>query len=200
MRSRAKTTVVGRVLKPIGTALLAVLLAVVFYVAVILGEPQEADQAVQPLQDQPLLQASPAVTIDGEVNLPALLNSFPVPVMHPLSGSGLRLVSGASYDAAFEDGFGRIVSLKYISDAGQEMTVESIYPARALSLMGRKDYHLAGVAGQSLAGLKSVRMENAAGIRLHAQAEEAIYVVTVPKMDSSELISLTRSLQLFEGE
>ena len=189
-----------RVLTALGTALLTVLLASVFYVAVILGEPQEVEKAVEPLMDQPLLQASPAVTIEGEGGLNVLLNAFPVPVMHPLSGSGLSLVSGMSYDTAFENGFGRIVSLTYVDGMGREMTVESIYPARALSLMGRKDYHLAGVAGQSLAGLKSVRMENNTSIRLHAQAEDAIYVVTVPKMESQELIGFTRSLQLFEGE
>ena len=198
--AQVKAPAVKRVLKAIGTTLLMLLLAAVFYVAVILGDPQEAEQSVKPLVDQPLLQASPAITIDGEGHLAALLNPFPAPVMCPLSGSGLTLVSGISYDAAFEDGFGRIVSLKYANAAGQEMTVESIYPARALSLMGRKDYHLAGVAGQTLAGLRSVRMENDSTIRLHAQAEEAVYVVTVPKMESSELIAFTRSLQLFEGE
>ena len=197
---QAKAPVWRRVLKALVTALITVLLAMVFYVAVILGEPQEVDKAVKPLADQPLLQASPAINIEGEGQLSALLAAFPAPVMHPLSGSGLTLTSGTCYDAAFEDGFGRIVSLTYVNDAGQSMTVESIYPARALSLMGRGDYHLAGVAGQSLAGLKSVRMENGASIRLHAQAEEAIYVVTLPKMESSELIALTRPLQLFEGE
>lgn len=191
---------VKRVLKAIGTTLLTVLLAAVFYVAVILGEPQEVEKVVEPLRDQPLLQASPAINIEGESGLQTLLNAFPVPVMHPLSGSGLTLVSGVSYDAAFENGFGRIVSLTYVDGMGREMTVESIYPARALSLMGRKDYRLAGVAGQSLAGLKSVRMENATSIRLHAQAEDAVYAVTVPKMESAELIGFTRSLQLFEGE
>ena len=189
-----------RVLKALGTAVLTLLLAAVFYVAVVLGEPQEVEKVVVPLQDQPLLQASPAMTIEGEGSLQALLNAFPVPVMHPLSGSGLTFVSGVSYDAAFERGFGRIVSLTYTDGMGREMTVESIYPARALALMGRKDYRLAGVAGQSLAGLKSVRMENGSSIRLHAQAEDAIYVVTVPKMESQELIGFTRSLQLFEGE
>lgn len=198
--AQVKTPVLKRALKAVGTALLTLLLAVVFYVAVILGEPQEVEQSVRPLVDQPLLQASPAINIDSESHLDALLNPFPAPVMRPLSGSGLTLVSGVSYDAAFEDGFGRIVSLTYVNAVGQEMTVESIYPARALSLMGRKDYHLAGVAGQTLAGLRSVRMENAATIRLHAQAEEAVYVVTVPKAESAELIAFTRSLQLFEGE
>ena len=189
-----------RALKALGAAVLTLLLAAVFYVAVVLGEPQEVEKVVQPLQDQPLLQGSPAVTIEGESNLNVLLNAFPVPVMHPLSGSGLTLRSGVSYDAAFDNGFGRIVSLTYVDGMGREMVVESIYPARALALMGRKDYHLAGVAGQSLAGLKSVRMENGTSIRLHAQAEDAIYVVTVPKMESQELIGFTRSLQLFEGE
>ena len=189
-----------RAMKALVSMLLTILLAAVFYVAVILGEPQEVEKVVEPLLDQPLLQASPAVNVEGESNLALLVNAFPVSVMHPLSGSGLRFVSGTSYDAAFEMGFGRIVALRYVDEQGREMTVESIYPARALELMGRKDYHLAGVAGQSLAGLKSVRMENKTSIRLHAQAEDALYVVTVPKMETQELIGFTRSLQLFEGE
>ena len=193
-----KAPMLRRVLKAAVSVLLTALLAVVFYIAVILGEPQEIEQAVQPLPDQPLLQASPAVNISSEGQLSAVLNTFPAPVMHPLAGSGLTLVSGTSYDAAFEDGFGRIVSLQYVNDAGRKMTVESIYPARALTLMGKGNYHLAGVAGQSLAGMKSVRMENGTSIRLHAQAEEAIYAVTVPTMESAELIGFTRSLQLVE--
>ena len=74
--------------------------------------------------------------------------------------------------------------------------MESLYPARALSLMGKGDYHMAGVAGQSLAGMQSVRMENDTTIRLHAQSETGLYIVTAPKMDSSDLAALTRSLQL----
>lgn len=197
---KEKAPAIRRVLKAAVSVLLTVLLAVVFYVAVVLGEPQDVEQVVEPLKDQPLLQASPAITIDSENQLSALLNPYPVPVMCALSGSGLTLTAGVSYDVAFESGFGRIVSLTYANAMGQQMTVETIYPARALSLMGRGDYHLSGTAGQSLAGMRSVRMENGTSIRLHAQAEEAIYVVTMPKLDSSELIALTRSLQLFEGE
>ena len=196
--AQVKAPVIRRVLKSAVSLLMTVLLAAVFYLAVILGEPQEVEQTVRPLADQPLLPAFPAVTIDGEGQLSALLNTFPAPVMRALAGGGLTFVSGVSYDMAFEDGFGRIVSLRYVNAAGQEMTVDSIYPARALSLMGREDYHLAGLAGQSLAGMKSVRMENGASIRLHAQAEEAIYAVTVPTMESAELIGFTRSLQLVE--
>ena len=198
--AKQKKPVFGQALRTAGLLLMSLLAGTAFYVAVILGEPQEIEQVVRPLEDQPLLLASPAINVAEESQLYALLNAFPVPVMHPLSGSGLTFLTGTSYDTAFESGFARIVTLKYESAAGQEMTVESIYPARALSLMGKKDYHLSGVAGQSLAGMRSVRMENDDFIRLHAQAEEALYVVTVPKMESSDLIALTRSLQLFEGE
>ena len=198
--AKEKRSVLGRVVKAVATVLLTVLLAAVFYVAVILGEPQEVESTAKPLADQPLLQGSPAVTIDGEGQLNALTTVFPAPVMRAVSGSGLTLVSGTSYDAAFENGFGRIVTLRYLNAAGQEMTVTSIYPARALSLMGKGDYHLSAVAGQTLAGLRSVRMENDATIRLHAQGEEAVYVVTVPNVETAELIGFTRSLQLFTGE
>lgn len=198
--AKEKKTVLGRVVKAVVTAILTVLLAAVFYVAVILGEPQEAESSVKPLTDQPLLQASPAITIEGEGQLNALMAVFPAPVMRAVSGSGLTLRSGTSYNAAFESGFGRILTLTYANAAGQEMTVTSIYPARALSLMGREDYHLSGAAGQTLAGLKSVRMENASTIRLHAQGEEAVYAVTVPTMESADLIAFTRSLQLFTSE
>lgn len=189
-----------KILRGFLTALLTLLAAAIFYIAVILGEPQEELAAIQPLMDQPLLTASPAMNIEEEGLLFALHNDFPVPMMQPLAGSGLTFLSGESHDAAFDGGWGRIVTLRYRTSAGQELTVSSIYPARALSLVEKADYVLADVAGQSLAGLKSVRMENNTHIRLHAQAEEAIYVVTVPKMSSSELISITRSLQLYEGE
>jgi len=189
-----------KILRAVLTTLLALLAASIFYIAVILGEPQEEFAAIQPMMDQPLLTASPAMRIEEEGLLFALHNDFPVPVLQPVTGGGMTFLSGESCDAAFDGRLGRMVTLRYLTSAGQELTVSSIYPARALSLVEKADYVLADVAGQTLAGLKSVRMENSTHIRLHAQGEEAIYVVTVPKMSSSELISITRSLQLYEGE
>lgn len=197
---QTKKPLYRRIMKGLLSAVLTLLLAVVFYVAVVLGEPQNVEQVVSPRMDQPLLQAMPAVTVTGEEQLATLIREFPAPVMRLMSGSGLTLTAGQRYDAAFENGYGRIVTLIYEDGAGTVLTVESIYPARALSLMGRRDYHLSGTTGQSLAGLRSVRMENAEHIRLHAQGEEAIYVVTAPKAAADRLIALTRSLQLFSGE
>ena len=191
-----KPSLPRKILRKAMTLLAALLLLGAFYLAVVLGQPQEGDSPVQADMNQPLLSASPAVTITEESRLNELTGSFPVPVLCAVSGGNLTLISGVSCDLAYEGGFARRITLTYQTPAGQQLLVESLYPARALSLMGRGDYHMAGVAGQSLAGMQSVRMENDATIRLHAQSETGLYIVTAPRMDSSDLAALTRSLQL----
>ncbi len=183
----------------IGGALLALLLAVVFYVAVVMAEPREQDR-LRVQQDQPLLAASPAVTITGEHELQTLLDSFPAQVLCAPQGSGLALTGGASYDVAYEGGFARMVEMVYDLGNGQEMKVISIYPARALELLGKGDYRLSATGGASIAGILSVRMENATQVRMHMQGENALYAVVLPKGDASVLTACLRPLQLLGGD
>lgn len=183
--------------------LAAALMIAAFYVAVVLGQPQENPEKVVVSQTQPVLTASPAVTLTAESELNAMLQAFPVAALYAVDGSGLTLTGGMSYDAAYEDGFARIMILNYTTDVnGRQVTmsVQSIYPARAMEFVQKGDYHIAHVAGQSLAGMQSVRMEDGEHIRLHAQAEEGIYVLTVPAMTADELAAVTRSLQLYTKE
>jgi len=183
----------------VGTLAAALLLAV-FYLAVILGQPQESEDIIARANpNQPLLAASPAVSITDEGQLDLLAEAFPAALLRPMSGSGLNFVSGTSYDTAYENGFARRVTLTYQTAEGLVMTVESIYHARALALLPKGAYHLAAIAGQPLAGMSSVRMEDGSSIRLHAQSETGLYSLTVPMMESLDLAALTRSLQLFEG-
>lgn len=178
----------------------AVVLVAVFYVAVVLGQPQENPDAVIVSQSQPLLTASPAMSLASADQLDGLLQAFPVPMLYAVEGSGLTLTAGMSYDAAYGDGFARIAVLNYtteISGRQVELSLQSIYPARALEFVPKGDYHIGEVAGQSLAGMQSVRMEDGEHIRLHAQAAEGIYVLTVPVLTADELATVTRSLQLY---
>ncbi|MBE5803868.1 MAG: hypothetical protein E7316_05090 [Clostridiales bacterium] len=189
-----------KALKIILGTLLAVVLVAVFYVAVVLGHPQENPEKVVVSQDQPVLTASPAQSLTTAAGLEAMLQVFPVPALYAVEGSELTLTAGMSYDAAYEDGFARIMLLNYSTQLnGQtvQLSVQSIYPARALEFVPKGDYHIAGVAGQPLAGMQSVRMEDGTGIRLHAQAAEGIYVLTVPVLTADELAAVTRSLQLY---
>lgn len=186
---------VRRVIRAVLITVLGVALVGLFYLSVILGQPQEGDQVVA-RQDQPLLPASPAVNIAGEGEMATLLQDFPVPVMSFVTGAGPALASGTSGDTAFEDGFARVVTLTYALEDGGQVVVRSIYPARALTLVGRKGYVLNSASSVSLAGLNAVRMEGQGTVRFHAQSADALYELTVPAMSGEELSELTKALQL----
>ncbi len=186
-----------RLLKAVGLTLLTAVVLAAFFLAAILGQPQEAEDAVTVDNAQPLLTASPAVRVTAEQELAQLAAGFPVPLMGMVSGSGLTFESGVAYDTTFESGFARIASLVWRAPSGQEITVTSIYPARALSLLGRGDYRLVAKEGQKLAGMRSVRMESATMLRLHVQASDALYAVALPLVSDEELRQMTQSLQLF---
>lgn len=115
-------------------ALLCLLLMAAFYLAVIIGQPQEDETAstVTPRMDQPLLSAGQdVVTITSADDLPLLLRMFPAPALTPTT-SGWPLVVGTCYDVAFENGRGRILTLTYQASDTIQVTLTSIYPARQL--------------------------------------------------------------------
>ena len=180
--------------------LLAVILVALFYLAVILGQPEEPENAIDIDQTQPLLTASPALNIQSERQVAALAEAFPVPVLAFMEGMGPVLVSGTSYDQAYEGGFARICERRYTTDNGLEITLATIYPARAVELLGKDGYTLTGAAAQNLTGLTAVRMENADHIRLHAQASDAIYALTLPKLTDDTITTVTRVLELVSKE
>lgn len=180
--------------------LLAVILVALFYLAVILGQPEEPENAIDIDQTQPLLTASPALNIQSERQVAALAEAFPVPVLAFMEGMGPVLVSGTSYDQAYEGGFARICELRYTTDNGLEITLATIYPARAVELLGKDGYTLTGAGAQNLTGLTAVRMENADHIRLHAQASDAIYALTLPKLTDDTITTVTRVLELVSKE
>lgn len=180
--------------------LLAVILVALFYLAVILGQPEEPENAMDIDQTQPLLTASPALNIQSERQVAALAEAFPVPVLAFMEGMGPVLVSGTSYDQAYEGGFARICELRYTTDNGLEITLATIYPARAVELLGKDGYTLTGAAAQNLTGLTAVRMDNADHIRLHAQASDAIYALTLPKLTDDTITTVTRVLELVGKE
>lgn len=176
-------------------ALITLVLLALAALALILSRPS-SDDSPEP-DPQPLLSGSPAVNVSAEAGIAELLSSFPAPVMSFMSGSGMTFVSGTSADTALDGGFGRIVTLRWLTPSGDPMTLESIYPASALSLLEGGDYHFSQIAGPALFGSASVRMENAESVRVHTATDTGLYAVTLPRRLSGELSELTRSLLLF---
>ena len=176
------------------TGFFSVVLIVLLGALLVLAQPQKKDD--EKAEPQPFLTASPARNIESETEIFSWVDSFPVPVLSFMSGSGMSFVSGSSSDVGLSGGFGRVISLYWQTPDGDPMILQSIYPASALSLL-KNGYHFSVVAGPTLFGVDSVRMENADTVRVHAATDTGLYVVTVPKSAASKLSSLSRSLHLF---
>lgn len=187
--------IAGRIL---GGVLILAMLAVL-YLTLIIGQPQSETKEEVP--SQPMLTASPAVSIERETDLRELLAAFPAPMMSFMSGSGMTFVSGNAADAAWRGQFGRILTLYWQTRDGQPLILQSIYPAEALELMGGGGYHFSAAASPALFGRGSVRMENADTVRMHVQAEgRGLYVLTVPRALEADLGEICRSIQLFVAD
>ncbi len=176
------------------TGLFSVVLIAIVGMLLVLAQP--GHQETKKEEPQPLLAASPSLNIEEETDLPSLIEPFPVPVLSFMSGSGMVFVSGSSYDVSLEGGFGRILALYWQTADGEPLILQSIYPASALSLLNN-GYHFSPIAGPTLFGTNSVRMEDEETVRVHAATDTGLYVVILPKSAGSRLSSLSRSLQLF---
>ena len=192
--SRSGRRTILQVLLKVVTALFSAALIVLIGALLVLAQPKQED--TEKAEPQPLLTASPAMNIEAETDLRSLVESFPVPVLSFMSGSGMSFVSGTSSDAGLEGGYGRVISLYWQTQDGDPLILQSIYPASALSLL-EKGYHFSAVAGPTLFGVDSVRMEKADTVRIHAATDTGLYVLTVPKSAASKISSMSRSLQLF---
>ena len=183
-----------RMLLKVLAALFAVALIVLIGFLLILAQPKAED--TEKAEPQPLLAASPAQNISSESEIRSMIESFPVPVLSFMSGSGMTFVSGTAADVGLQGGFGRIVTLYWQTADGDPLILQSIYPASALSVLDN-GYHFSAVTGPTLFGVESVRMENSDTVRVHAATDTGLYAVTVPKSAASKLSSISRSLQLF---
>lgn len=190
-----------RMLRFILTALLSVMLIAVFYVAVVMGQPQKSSKADK---SAPTAQALPAplheaVRITDAADFQLLAAAFPAPILRPSSSHALVLIEGLCRDTAFENGVARIVTLTYQTEDQSLLTISSIYPARAYALLQKEGYSFSTQARHRLAGISAVRMESSSAIRLHAQGAEALYAFAAPKVSSDVLEQWTSSLMLYVG-
>ncbi len=175
-------------------ALVSIALLALLAVSLILAKPQKEETART--ETPPAAESRPAITVEQESGLVQLVSDFTAPVMSFMSGSGMTFVSATSADAAVSGGFGRVATLFWQTSEGEPMTLRSIWPANALSLL-EDGFHFMPYAGPALFGSASVRMENDAYIRLHITTDQALYAVLLPHSLSGQVSALCRSLQLF---
>ena len=101
--------------------LLSLVMMALATLSLIIARPQPEADSTAAAVPQPVLTASPAMTIAAESELPELIRPFPIPVMSFMSGAGVHFVSGSSEDLAVDGGFGRVLSLFWQTEAGQPL-------------------------------------------------------------------------------
>ena len=104
------------------------------------------------------------------------------------------------YDTAFEGGYARCVTLTYRFEDGAQLTVESLRPTTAVSLIKQSGSILDATALYALGGLNAARMENDLNICVFAQSDTAVYAVTCPKTHEDDLDSLLRQTMLTQPQ
>ena len=185
---------VRKVLLRILVSTLFILLLALLGASLILAKPQEEKKETVHATPSPV--SSPALSIEKETDLAQLISGFPAPVMSFMSGSGMTFVSASSADAAVRGGFGRIATLYWQTAGGEPMTLMTIWPADALSLL-ENSYHFITGNSPTLFGKTAVQMENSSTVRIHVAGDEALYVVLLPVSLREQAVALCSSLQLF---
>lgn len=183
----------------LGRVGLGVLLAAALafaYVFLLLGEPvhEDGEEPQQAAQESAITMPMNALEVPGEANLESLADTFGQPVLS-LYG-GLTMQKARIFDTAFSGGFARRVTLTYAFEDGSLLTVESIRPTAAVTLLDEGGYRLNAGALYTLGGVSAARIENGEQIRIFGQSDTAVYAVTCPAAHAEELSSLLRQTTL----
>ena len=187
-----------KLLVRIGTALLVVIAVAAAYLFLLLGEPEEdAKYAADARQETITMPMSP-FEAPGESNVRHLADTFGQPVLSVYQG--LAMQKARIYDTAFSGGYARRVTLTYAFDDGALVTVESIRPTSAVTLLGQDGYSLDATSLYTLGGMDGARMDNDAQICVFTQTESAVYAVICPQNHEKDLGDILRFTMLISPE
>ena len=191
-----KPSAVWRVLRWVLTVTGLLLLAAIFYVSVIMANPREDENPIR--SDPPLASPGPGAVLESADDLQALLAGFPGPALCAAPGYGLSLTAGGIEDVPVRGGWARTLTLVYRADDGREVTLKTVWPARAAEAIDTAGWHVSAVAGQNVAGMPSVRLEKEGRLRLQCQAPAVICLVETGLASGEDLAGLLRPIRLAE--
>ena len=169
------------------------------YVFLLMGEPDEDSQLTHEAatQEEAIRVPIAATQVSGNSDLNPLAVNFGKPVL-ALYGSNLPLAKATLFDTAFRGGYARRLTLNYTFADGAILTVESIRPIAAVSLLGGQSYSLNMESLYAMAGLDAVRMDSAEQICVLARGTEAAYAVVCPLAHQAELAALLKQVSLMQ--
>jgi len=183
-------SVLSRIFKKAGLAVLLILALAFAYIFLLLGEPDDDAKYLPKKQEETILMPMSALEIPGEANVQTMADAFGQPVLS--LGQALPMHKARIYDTAFDGGYARRVTLTYTFEDGTQATAESIRPTSAVALLREKGYKLDASSLYTLGGLNAARMDNAASSCVFTQTETAVYAVLCPIDKVQDLTALLR--------
>ena len=173
---------------------LGLLLALAFlYLFLLMGEPDDDDEVLlaQSAQEEIIRMPMTGQEMTAGADLTSAAVSFGKSVME-LRGSVLPLKKASLYDTAYRGGYARRLTLTYQFEDGQIMTIDSIRPPGAISLLEDTAYVIRVDALYTMGGMDAVRMDSDSYIRLAASGTDAVYVVHFPVSHEEQLTDYLR--------
>lgn len=164
------------------------------YVFLLLGEPDEDAKYVSRQPESQITMPMNALETPGEADVQSLADTFGQPVLN-LYG-GLTMQKARVYDTAFGGGYARRVTLTYAFEDGQTLTLESLRPTSAASLIDQNGYRLEAGSLYAIGGLNAARMDNSQQSCVFAQSDSAVYAVICPASHTDDLPSLLKMTTL----
>lgn len=183
-----------RFFKRVGLAVLLVLALVFAYLFLLLGEPDEDAKYIQPVAEETITMPMSALEVPGEADVHSLADTFGQPVLS--FGQALKMQKARIYDTAFEGGYARRVTLTYTAEDGSAITVESLRPTAAVTLLKAGGYQLDASQLYTLGGLNAARMDDESTCCIFAQSDTAVYAVICPLASAEGLTGLLRYTML----
>ena len=176
-------------LKAPALLVLVVLMAAAVWCTAVLMKKDE-ERRIASAAEQPLNAAEAPLAIHSQEELEAAAAAFPIPVLTVgWKDLSVELIDGLCEDVPFENGAARKMTVRYRTQAGGVLTAESIYPARAVTLIERDGYHAAESGQNWLAGLQGMFMTDGSSNRIHAVSHDGAYVCTWPAAeDAGEIL------------
>lgn len=186
-----KPSLVSRILKYIGLGVLVILALVFAYIFLLLGEPDDDVKYLpEKAAEESVTMPMTALDMPGESDPQKLADTFGQPVL--VLEQSLAMYKARMYDTAFEGEYARCVTVTYAFEDGAQLTVQSIRPTAAVSLIKQQDYRLDGSALYTMAGLTAARMQNDTSVCVFAQSDTAVYAITCPASHADQLPDLLR--------
>lgn len=170
--------------------LLLVAALVFAYLFLLLGEPEEDAKYTPQTEEATITLPMSAVETPGEADVQSLADTFGQPVLS-LYG-GLTMQKARIYDTAFEGGYARRVTLTYAFEDGTLVTVESLRPTSAVTLLSLPGATLEGQTLYALGGLNAARMDGGDISCVFAQSDAAVYAILCPASHQEDLASITK--------